>query len=257
MTNIEWPASDYAIGSYIQATIADQYLRHLSIKSDDHILDIGCGDGSYSTKIIGRVPDGHLLGIDRSENMLRLAREQMAYYSNMSVQPLDVLMMDFNEQFNYIVSFWCLQWCSDLAKAYMNIYRSLNKGGHLFTIIPAGDDPLVTSFQAVRASGVFPRLDKFKLPVDFQKIAELPAIVAKLPFKNAKVDIKKHSILLPSLDTFRKFVKGLAFFHGQIPDGEIDALNEALIKAYDVECQKKFQGQYRFNIAVYVVTAEK
>ena len=257
MGNFEWPASDYAIGSYIQATIADQYLRHLSIKSDDHILDIGCGDGSYSTKIIGRIPNGTLLGIDRSENMLQLAREKILYYPNMSVQQSDVLAMDFNEQFDYVVSFWCLQWCHDLATAYMNIYRALKTGGELFTIIPAGDDPLVTSFKTVKASGAFPSLNHFKLPVDFQKVGELPGIVAKLPFKNAQVEIRKHSILLPSLDTFRKFLNGLAFFHEQIPENEITVLNEALVKAYDAECQEKHQGQYRFNVAVYVVTGEK
>ena len=175
----------------------------------------------------------------------------------MSVQQLDVLMMDFNEQFNYVVSFWCLQWCSDLARAYTNIYRALKKGGNLFTIIPAGDDPLVNSFQVVRASGAFPRLEQFKLPVDFHKVGELPQIIAKLPFKHAKVETQKHSILLPSLDTFRKFLNGLAFFHGQIPENEISVLNEALVNAYDVECQEKHQGKYRFNLSVYVVTAEK
>ena len=257
MGNFEWPASDYAIGSYIQETIADQYLPYLSITSDDHILDVGCGDGSYSTKIIGRIPNGAFLGLDRSENMLQLAREKIAYYPNMSVQQSDVLAMDFNEQFDYILSFWCLQWCPDLAKAYSNMYRSLKNGGKLFTIIPAGDDPLLTSFQVIKASGDFPSLNHFELPVDFKKIAELPNIIASYPFKKAKVENKKHSILLPSLDTFRKFVKGLAFFHDQIPYDEISILNEALVKAYDVECQEKHQGQYRFNMAVYVVTAEK
>lgn len=257
MVNHEWPASDYAIGSYIQATIADQYLRHLNIKSDDNILDIGCGDGSYSTKIMGRIPDGTLIGIDRSKNMLRLAREKMAYYPNMSAQQADVLTMNFNEKFDYILSFWCLQWCSDLAMAYMNIYRGLKAGGQLFTIIPAGDDPLVTSFKSVKASGNFPCLTHFKFPVDYKIVAELPDIIAKLPFKKAKVELQKHSILLPSLDTFHKFVNGLAFFHGQIPENEINELNEALVTAYDVECQEKHQGQYRFNLAVYVVTAEK
>jgi ubiquinone/menaquinone biosynthesis C-methylase UbiE len=257
MVDYEWPASDYAIGNFIQATVADQYLRHLTTKSDHHILDIGCGDGSYSTKIIGRIPDGTLLGIDRSENMLRLAREKIAYSQNMSVRRSDVLTMDFNEQFDYIVSFWCLQWCTDLAKAYLNIYRALKEGGKVFTIIPAGDDPLLTSFQSVKASGKFPRLNHFKFPVDFKKVAELPNIIAKLPFKHALVETQKHSILLPSLDVFHKFVNGLAFFHGQIPDGEINALNDALVKAYDLECQEKHQGKYRFNLAVYVVTAEK
>ena len=257
MENFEWPANDYAIGSYIQATIADQYLRHLSIEEHHHILDIGCGDGSYSTKIIGRIPHGQLLGIDRSANMLTLAREKIAYYPNMSVQQTDVLKMNFSEQFDFIVSFWCLQWCSDLVAAYTNIYNALKNNGKLFTIITAGVDPLLSCVEKVKASGEFPSLKHFKSPVDFKKIAELPEIVARLPFKNAQVEIQKHSILLPSLDIFRKFVNGLAYFNGQIPENKIAVLNEALVKAYDAECQEKYEGKYRFNIAVYVVNAEK
>ena len=257
MPTYEWPASDYAIGAQIQATVADQYLQQLKIEPNSDILDIGCGEGSYSTKILQKVPEGHLLGIDRSENMLHLAREKKAIYPNFSVQHADALTMDFNEQFNYIMSFWCLHWCFDLATVYKNIYRALKPGGKVLTIFPAGDDPFVASFQFLKSTGDYPCLRHFKYPVDFEKVGELPQIIATIPFKKAQVDTCKHSILLPSLDIFHKFVNGLAFFQGQIPDDEINGLNEALVKAYDLDCQKKYQGKYWFNMSVFVVTAER
>ena len=52
MTKQEWPANEYAIGSYIQATVADRYLDRLQINPDDTVLDIGCGNGIYSQKIL-------------------------------------------------------------------------------------------------------------------------------------------------------------------------------------------------------------
>lgn len=257
MSKYEWPAEDYAIGAYIQATISDQYLDRLAIKEDGKILDIGCGDGSFSTHILQRIPKGTLLGLDRSANMLKLAREKTADYPHFSIQQNDVIEMDFSNQFDWITSFWALHWSPDLVKVYTTIYRALKKGGKLFTIFPAGDDPFVAGYKFVRSTGEFPCLRDFKLPIDFQKIAELPNIIAKIPFETANVEIVEHSILLPSLDYFRKFVNGLAFFQGQVPDDEIDNLNEAMTKAYDLECRKNFQGEYWFNISAYVVTAEK
>ncbi len=257
MSKYEWPAEDYAIGAYIQATISDQYLERLAIKEDDKILDIGCGDGSYSTRILQRIPNGTLLGLDRSANMLKLATEKTTDYPNFSLQQNDVLEMNFNKQFDWVISLWALHWSHDLTSVYSNIYRALKKGGKVLTIFPSGDDPLMASYKFVKSTGEFPSLGDFKPLVDFQKVAELPNIIAKTPFSTANVEVVKHSVLLPSLDFFRKFVNGLAFFQGQVPDKEIPSINEAIVKAYDLDCRKNFHGEYWFNISIYVVTAEK
>ena len=257
MINYEWPAQDYAIGNYIQATIANQYLNLFATKPTDYILDIGCGDGSFSTSVVERVPEGGVLGIDRSANMLAVAREKMTDYPNLSLQQTDVLMMDFSEQFNQVVSFWCLHWCPDLATAYMKIYGALKKGGRVLTIFPTGNCALMRGIQSMIATHEFPQLRHFKLSVDFEQVGDLPKLLTNVPFKNAQVDIKKHVILLPSLDIYRKFVCGLALFQGQVPEDEISVLNEALVKAYDLECQQKYQGKYWFDISIFLVTAEK
>ena len=257
MHNHEWPANDYAIGSYIQSTVADHYLHLLKLKPSAEVLDVGCGDGSYTTRIVKNVPKGTVLGIDRSANMLRLAQKKMTDYPNFSVQQADVLAMNFDEQFDAVVSFWCLQWCPDHAKAYKKIYDSLKEGGTVFTVIPTGDDPLMTSYYTVKASGQFPSLDNFIPPIDYKQVAELPHILKTLPFKKMEITTPKQSILLPSLDVFRRFVNGLAFFYDQVPDEEIDAINEALVRAYDLECQANYNGEYRFNFSVYLVIGEK
>ncbi len=47
MPTQEWPAHNYAIGSLIQITIANSYLKCLEIKPTDCVLDIGYGNGTY------------------------------------------------------------------------------------------------------------------------------------------------------------------------------------------------------------------
>ncbi len=256
MSSRDWPANDYAIGSYVQATVADHYLSELKIKPTDRVLDIGCGDGSYTCKIIDRVPQGSVLGIDASASMLDLAKEISIKHPNFSVKKADVLDMGFESQFDYIVSFWCLQWINDIHKAFSNITKALRDNGQFFTLFPVGDDPFIMGYYAVRDSGEFNSLKEFKPPVDYSHLANLANRLESIP-SQLNVTIRRESITLPSLDVFRKFVNGIAFYQGQISESEINDINEAMVRYYDAECRKKYQGRYEFNFSVYVVTGEK
>jgi len=258
MLTQEWPAKDYAIGSYIQATVADDYLKYLTIKPTDSVLDIGCGNGAFSRKILDKVPQGSFLGLDASENMLDLAKEEMASYTNASLQKGDVLTMKFNQQFDYVVSFWCLQWCAlNIDMAFQNIYDALKANGKILAILPAGDDSFINNYYALKESGTFSCLDNFKSPVNYMNLDHLPEKIASIPFKEMKIEKLEHNLLLPSLDVFRKFVNGLAFFHGQVSADKIGILNEALVDLFEQRCNEQHQGEYWFDLSIYVFRAEK
>ena len=257
MSHQEWPADDYAIGSYIQATVADPYLDCLTIKPTDQVLDIGCGNGSFSQKIVAKVPQGTVLGIDASENMLQLASEFTQSHPNFSTQQANVLTINYSEQFDYIVSFWCLQWSQDIHKAFTNIIHALKKGGKLFTLFPAGDDPYIMSYYAIKESQQFDSLKDFKAPVDYSKFDHLAEQLASIPCSSLKVERVQHSLQLPSLDTFKKFVNGIAFYQGQVPAEEIKEINQAMVEHYQNECRRKYKGSYQFNSSIYLVTGEK
>jgi ubiquinone/menaquinone biosynthesis C-methylase UbiE len=257
-TQKEWPADAYAIGSYIQATVANHYIEQLHIKPTAKLLDVGCGNGAYSKQILAKVPQGSILGIDSSESMLQLAQEVALEHPNFFIKNTNVLDMYFDEQFDAVVSFWCLQWTSTaIQHAFANMCNVLKKGGQLFTLFPAGDDPYILSYYALKESGQFKSLEDFQPMVDYSKLNNLEQQLAPLPFQNLNVTRLRESILLPSLDVFRKFVSGIAFYQGQIPDGEIKELNEAMVSHYEQECATKYQGQYQFNFSIYLITGTK
>lgn len=257
MLNQDGAAQDFAMGAYVQASVSDQYLYHLNIKPNAQVLDVGCGDGSYSTKISQRIPEGVLIGIDKSENMLCLAKEKNTRYYNFTAHNMDVLDLDYKDQFDYITSFWCLHWCNNLQKAYANIYQALKKGGQLITVLPTGQDDFVNSFGVVKSADQFPCLRKFKTPIHYQKRAKLKSILKSLPFEMAEVREEDHIITLPSIDYFRRFVNSLDIFQGRVPADDIQPLNDALVAAYDNDCQLKHEGKYLFHLQVYIVTARK
>ena len=257
MSSHEWPANNYAIGSYIQATVSLSYLHSINPESTDKILDIGCGDGEFTTKILDKIPKGHLIGLDRSENMLALAREKIKKYPNFSVQQGDVLSMTYQNEFDYVVSFWCLQWCTTIEVAFKKIFDALKSGGKLFLLFPTGDDPFMNMYYRVKSSNQFDSLKTFQCPVNYSQFTDLENKLQALPFE--KLDIKrvKQSIELPTLDFFRKFINGIAFYQGQLPDDEVAKINEAMVQCFEEECKEKYKGKYVFAFTIFCVEGRK
>lgn len=257
MLNKEWPAEDYAIGSYVQATIVDDFLPRLILNSNDTVLDVGCGDGGYTRKILKQVPQGSVLGIDPSQNMLHVAQDVHSEYPNFSVKREDILDIHYSNQFDKIVSFWCLQWVGDIKKAFTNILNALKPGGKIFTIFPSGNDPFINGYYALKKMDQFPCLKNFKPPMDYSKLDNLEMQLNTIPYKDIQVELHTKTIVLPSLDIFRRFVNGISFYQGQVSDEELSQINDALVTWYQKECQKHWQGELRFNLSLYLVSGEK
>jgi len=49
-------------------------LSQLSLRATDNVLDVGCGSGWLSRRLADLVPDGRVVGLDISDQMVRLAR---------------------------------------------------------------------------------------------------------------------------------------------------------------------------------------
>lgn len=257
MSTQEWPANDYAVGSYIQATIAEKYLHTLAINPADTVVDLGCGNGAFTQKIMDMVPSGCVLGVDASENMLRLAESLKKQYPHFTTQKADAVTLELPSIYDYVVSFWCLQWVSNIHKAFENIAHALKPGGRVFALLPAGDDPYIMAYYALKKSGQFPCLDSFIPPVDYSRFDNLAKQLADLPFADLQVRLSKECITIPSLEVFRKFVNGIAFFQGQIADDDIKLINEAVVGYFDEECKRKYNGKYQLDFTIYLITGLK
>jgi trans-aconitate methyltransferase len=71
----EWNAADYAANSAVQQTWARELIAQLHLRGDEHVLDVGCGDGKVTAEIARAVPRGSVTGVDASLQMIDFARK--------------------------------------------------------------------------------------------------------------------------------------------------------------------------------------
>ena len=88
---VTWNAADYAANSVLQQTWARELIARLKLRGDEHILDVGCGDGKVTAEIARAVPRGFVVGIDASAEMIGFARKAFppSQISNLKFQICD------------------------------------------------------------------------------------------------------------------------------------------------------------------------
>lgn len=127
----QWNAQDYHRHSAQQAKWAAELLRRLDLIGGEHVLDIGCGDGKISAEIARSVPRGLVIGLDSSTEMIDFARRSFGAIPNLRFQHGDAQSLDFNAEFDRVVSFACLHWVIDHRPVLRGIARSLRPGGRV------------------------------------------------------------------------------------------------------------------------------
>src|SRR5277367_6388290 len=71
----KWNAAEYAANSTVQQSWARELIAKLHLRGDEHVLDVGCGDGKVTAEIARAVPRGSVAGIDASAEMIGFARK--------------------------------------------------------------------------------------------------------------------------------------------------------------------------------------
>lgn len=97
-----WHGADYAHHSSLQAAMADEVLSRLTLRGDEQVLDLGCGDGKLSARIAAMLPRGAVLGVDASADMVAFARQQFgsASWPNLGFEVADARALSFGSRFD-------------------------------------------------------------------------------------------------------------------------------------------------------------
>ena len=94
---------------------AEEAISKIRIKGNERVLDIGCGDGKITAYIASLVPEGSVVGIDNSAEMISFAQSKFPQLSwpNLSFQYGDATDLQYEGEFDLVVSFASLHWILD------------------------------------------------------------------------------------------------------------------------------------------------
>ena len=118
----KWNAADYArVGGFV-AELGGAALDLLDPQPGERILDVGCGEGTLTKKIVER--GASVLGIDNSPEMIDAARA-----NGIDAVLMDVADMAFAAEFDAAFSNATLHWVLAKEQAARAIFRALKSGG--------------------------------------------------------------------------------------------------------------------------------
>jgi SAM-dependent methyltransferase len=118
----KWNAADYArVGGFVPE-LGAAALDLLDPKPGERILDVGCGDGALTHKIVERGAD--VVGVDNSRDLAAVARA-----IGIDVRIGDATTMDFDSEFDAAFSNAALHWMLEKERVAAAIFRALKPGG--------------------------------------------------------------------------------------------------------------------------------
>jgi trans-aconitate 2-methyltransferase len=151
LTATRWNAADYAANSAVQQTWARELIARLKLCGDEHVLDIGCGDGKVTAEIAHAVPRGTVTGADASAEMIGFARKAFPpkQHPNLKFRVMDARKLKSRRRLDIIFSNAALHWV-DNHKAILRRAAAVLKSGGRLVISCGGKGNAQDVFVALR-----------------------------------------------------------------------------------------------------------
>jgi trans-aconitate 2-methyltransferase len=133
MNIYKWDAKDYQDNSAVQQKWARELIAKIGLKGREAVLDIGCGDGKITAEISKELPDGSIIGVDNSMEMIDLASKNFPCesYKNISFKLCDAKELFFCNEFDMVFSNATLHWVKNHTPVLQGIKKALKKNGKL------------------------------------------------------------------------------------------------------------------------------
>ncbi|KAF6243967.1 methylase [Nitrosopumilus sp. b1] len=100
------------------------------IKSPESILDLACGTGILTRKLAKKFPKSEIIGIDISQDYLKMAEKNSSTFSNISFLHQDAENLNLDLKFDCICSSYIPKYCNP-EKLVKNCITHLNYNGQI------------------------------------------------------------------------------------------------------------------------------
>lgn len=128
----EWDARTYHRVSDPQFAWGQKLLSRLELRGDETVLDAGCGSGRLTAVLAERLPQGRVLALDASTNMLDQAQHALAQFGpKVELLQADLAALTLNQAVDVVFSNATFHWVLDHQTLFNGVFRALRPGGRL------------------------------------------------------------------------------------------------------------------------------
>ncbi|MBV8325291.1 methyltransferase domain-containing protein [Chryseobacterium sp.] len=119
-----------------------ELLNLVESRSDLSVIDLGCGTGELTSRLLDYLEDSKVLGIDSSEEMLEKAahfKTSRLHFEKRSIEE----QLHLGDTYDLIISNAAIQWCSNHKELFPRIISKIKAGGQLAVQVPSNHEYIV------------------------------------------------------------------------------------------------------------------
>jgi trans-aconitate methyltransferase len=224
----DWNAETYHRVSNPQFEFGLPVLARLPLRGDELVLDVGCGTGRLTEKVIERVPRGRVIGIDLSANMLGVARDYLRprYGSRVDLVRATATALPVDRAADAIFSTATFHWIHDHRRLFGSLLAALKPGGRL--VAQCGGGPNVRRIHhralSLMRDAAFERwFDAWSDPWNYAEAEVTAERLAEAGFVDVRTNVEPTPVVLPDAAAFHLFVTNVIArpFLAQLPTDDL------------------------------------
>lgn len=213
----DWNAGCYHDISSPQQKWGRKVLDRMPLTGHERVLDVGCGTGRLTGDIASRVPNGRVVGVDRSPSMLSTAAAWLRQQSHATTLVLaDATALPFRRAFDAVFSGATFHWIHDHAALFRSIITALRPGGRLVAQCGGGPNLALLYARAdalIRQPRFAPYFEDWSEPTYFADVETTVRRLTAAGFTDVDVSLEPAPTSFDSPQLFQEFIANVCVRH--------------------------------------------
>jgi trans-aconitate 2-methyltransferase len=233
----EWNAASYHRVANPHVDWGRVVLERLPLRGDETVIDAGCGSGRLTELLLGRLPQGRVIGLDQSANMIEQAAAHLTprFGDRVELRQADLASLDLDKVADAIFSTATFHWITDHDRLFADLYRALKPGGWLVAQCGGGPNIARLNGEAQRLMREAPFAAQFgdwTGPWLFATPEETATRMRDAGFVEVDAHLIEAPVTLDSEDAFREFLTTVVFgtHLGRLPEALRAPFIEQLVR---------------------------
>ena len=218
MDLLEWDAATYDSLPLPHERWGAGVIERLGLRGDETVVDLGCGTGRDTERLLDELPGGRVVAVDGSVQMLERLRERLGS----RLDRVDVVHADLTQPFpdvvrgNAVMSVATFHWVPDHTALFRRVAGALPRNGR-FEAEFGGQGNIAGFLQALERAGG----PKDESPWEFASREETTEALLAAGFQDVHVRLVEDPAVLergPQLESFIATVMLAAMLRDMTPD---------------------------------------